>query len=222
MVPRARVHHEWRGTVLLDNVPHLAPQHNRDPALPGILRFLHRVHTVLPLDVGITAEGEHHAVRLWEVRPQPGVGVDEGQLPFPTKRDPHRDVLIPRPLRVECCRVVVKGLPVLVISVPVEPRPYRLEFDIVVVGRFLQNLLKRRAVLWPFADEVASLVPRNPVRLVLAISLRLSHLLHELVVDAPVVFVTEKLRDHYHVVVFQWLAVGRSIRPDAHPHLWPH
>ena len=75
----------------------------------------------------------------------------------------HRAVLVFGAKGVEGGAVVVVGLPVAGVPVPVEPRPHALARHLEVVPHLVLDLLKSRASLWAFADEVSSLGPRDPV-----------------------------------------------------------
>mmetsp|Transcript_87812 Transcript_87812/g.272933 ORF Transcript_87812/g.272933 Transcript_87812/m.272933 type:complete len:200 (+) Transcript_87812:508-1107(+) len=173
---------------------------------------------MLPHDVCIPSEVEQHPISLREVDELARFRVPEGELPRRPKRDANGGVLGLRTPLVEGCRVVVEGLPVRPVTVPVEASAPVAGCDGKVVADPVNHLVVRSGSCRIVAQEMGTLMPRNPLCLVSAVCLALPHLFQELVVHVPVILRTEELWNHNHVIVLQWHSVAPPwwCRDDTH------
>ena len=98
----------------------------------------------------------------------------------------------------------MEGFPVAGIAVPVEPSANGLLLNVEILAQPIDDHVERPGLGGVLADEMGTLVPRDPLRtLGLALGLDLAHLLDELVVQAPVVLLAEQLGNNDDVVVLQ-------------------
>lgn len=118
---------------------------------------------------------------------------------------------------------MVEWFPVGGASVPVESGAHAFLRNSEVVGHHVLNFLEAGATAWVLRYEVRAFVPTDPVGFrVLFLALDLAHLLNELVVEAPVIFLAEKFRHYHHVIVLDRFVELGSVRADDDSHLWAH
>mmetsp|Transcript_16744 Transcript_16744/g.23035 ORF Transcript_16744/g.23035 Transcript_16744/m.23035 type:complete len:238 (-) Transcript_16744:343-1056(-) len=157
-----------------------SPQYDGNAAavVPRLLRVRQCIDAVLPLDVHVPAEAEHHSVGLREVKPGAIRRVQEGQLPGCAERHAHRDVLVLCSASVEGGGVVVERLPVRSVSVPVESSTHLAIIDIEVATNAPLNHCKCFRSARVLRNQMSPFMPTYPIRFLHSVRLSSTDLLH--------------------------------------------
>lgn len=137
---------------------------------------------MLPGDIHISAKGKEHAVSLREIKASLVRAVEEGKLTFSSKRNSNCNILAFSSLGVVSCRIVMEGLPIARVTVPVEPRSRIFRVNVEICAYFREDGLICGAVFGVFADQVAALVPWDPLSALLSLFLETAHFFNKLIV----------------------------------------
>lgn len=137
----------WWAIFLLLHIWGPAPQDNRNSTFAVVLLRGQGIHSMLPVDVDVSAERENHSVILREVNFLAGLRVKKSELPSSTKGNTDRNILIFSTLSIKCCTIMMKRLPVGRISVPVESGAHTLLPDFEISGHSVLNVLKKGTAL---------------------------------------------------------------------------
>ena len=117
----------------------------------------------------------------------------------------------------------MERFPVFAACVPVEPSSNTFLRNSEVRSDFVLNCLEWRTAIRVFGNQMRAFVPRDPLRIsVFGFLLRCAHFLNKLVVNAPVVLLTEEIRDYDYIVVLYLLVKYWSIWSNYDTHFRSH